>query len=426
MVKNMNLLYLCIYLNLLLLLPGSILASEKHQTIAGITIRDVYQTHPNPANSAQTADSGIFHTILAADTLDTTIGGSVQADIDKLHEFATLVAQSSNMIHRSTVITGENLSKQVVIDTITKLLVSPQDIIYFHFSGHGKNLQTGSKWPALIMRKMQLVDFEWVIKTLKQKKPRLLIAMADACNDYPSSRSLNRSPGIEPIKHNKLFTNYQGYVIGSAASPGEMAQGKTDGGFLTLSLLESIQQESARTDVSPEWKSVTERASTKTRVLNTQQTPQFEVQVDKIPISSSSPLAIQLSKNSFRLGEQMQITVNSRDSGYIFIWDINSKGEAVLLFPNANSVPGANYIAPEVQILVPEPNRGYQVTINEPTGENLLVVALLKTNQQYLDAIGTYPQSTTEAKVNALTLWLQNRLGNNIQSITPVSYQTTN
>jgi len=431
----MNLLYLCIYLNLLLLLPGSILASEKHQTIAGVTTTGVYRA-TNPTNNGQSTGSGIFHTIFTADTLDPSIGSSVQADLNKLNEFAQHIVQSTGMVQDSIILTGESLTKEAVIEAVKKLSVNPQDVIYFHFSGHGVNLQTGSKWPALVTKGKQLVEFDWIVTALKQKKPRLLIAMADACNNYPSIRGVMRSLVIEPIKQSKLFADYKGYIVGSAASPGQWAQGKVDGGFLTLSFLESMYESEQTTQgVSAQgtstWKSVIENTSKRTRSLNMQQTPQFEVQVDKMekaPMLSSqlsSPLSVNIPKKLLKLGEQMRIEVSSQEPGYVFVWDIDSNGTASLLFPNEKSAPSANYITPDIPIIIPEPGRGYTVTIGKPTGDNSLVVALSKKNQQYPATAGDYPHATVEARSHALISWLQNKSGKDIQSVISVGYQTT-
>jgi len=415
-----------------LLLPGSISASE----IVSVPPAD-YQTNKNNATNAKSTGAGFFHTIFAADTLDSNIGSSVQADLNKLNEFAQHIVQSTGMVQDSIILTGESLTKEAVIEAVKKLSVNPQDVIYFHFSGHGVNLQTGSKWPALVTKGKQLVEFDWIVTALKQKKPRLLIAMADACNNYPTVRGLARSLVIEPIKQSKLFADYKGYIVGSAASPGEWAQGKVDGGFLTLSFLESMYESEQTTQgVSAQgtstWKSVIENTSKRTRSLNMQQTPQFEVQVDKmekapalLPSQSSSPLSVNIPKKLLKLGEQMRIEVSSQEPGYVFVWDIDSNGTASLLFPNEKSAPSANYITPDIPIIIPEPGRGYTVTIGKPTGDNSLVVALSKKNQQYPATAGDYPHATVEARSHALISWLQNKSGKDIQSVISVGYQTT-
>jgi hypothetical protein len=427
MAKNMNYFYFSLYVSFILLLPSSILASETVQAPPA-----EYQTNKyNTTNNKSTGVSS-FHTIFAADTLDSNIGSSVQADLNKLNEFAQRVVQGTGMVQDSIVLTGESLTKEAVVETVKKLSVNPQDVIYFHFSGHGVNTQTGSKWPALVTKGKQLVEFDWIVSALKQKKPRLLIAMADACNNYPTIRAVARALVIEPIKQNRLFTDYKGYIVGSAASPGQWAQGKVDGGFLTLSLIESMHEAEQAARGASTWKSVVENTSNKTRGLNMQQTPQFEVQVDKMekaPVISSSqpssPLSVNIPKKLLKLGEQMRIEVSSQESGYIFVWDIDSNGTASLLFPNEKSAPSANYITPDIPIIIPEPGRNYSVTIGEPVGENSLVIALLKKNQQYPAIAGNYPHATVEARSNALISWLQNKSGKDVQSFISVSYQTT-
>jgi len=75
----------------------------------------------------------------------------------------------------------------------------------------------------------KLVELNWVKETLSNKSPRLLITIADTCNEFLSEPSrgegtiLGEGMGSYQQAYRKLFLGYQGLIMAAGASPEQKA-----------------------------------------------------------------------------------------------------------------------------------------------------------------------------------------------------------
>jgi hypothetical protein len=94
-------------------------------------------------------------------------------------------------------------------------------------------------------------------------------------------------------------------------------------------------------------------------------------------------LRVQMLPRPFRrLGETMQIQITSRESGYLFLLDINSAGQLTRIFPNQYTDSGPRvkngFIKPEQTIVIPDDNYGFDFRAVKPVGKGLLVAFLIE------------------------------------------------
>lgn len=327
-----------------------------------------------------------LHAILVADTKDTGIGSDI--DLENMTKQLTAIQQNTCLTLNKLSITGDAFTKQHVNNTLNQLSVQPQDVVIFYYSGHGANLGSG-RWPSLKVGD-KFLDFDQVTRTLENKNPRLLISIADACNNFidESSNTPTRqvtSPKTE--NYRQLFLGYQGKIKASAAKHGQFAAGGSQGGRYTNQFLDSLNKELAYAD-KPSWRSIMDRANSRIDFIDQTrqpqvQMPQYEIKIADNGVSGTPPetgneLSLQiLPTETFQIGDKMTIKVTNRspNSGYLFVWDIDSAGKLARLLPNEFSQQhrldaGQTRQIPEHKYV------GYSLTMKEPIG-NGFIVALL-------------------------------------------------
>jgi len=225
-----------------------------------------------------------FHAIIIADTNDSTIGNSVMIDKRKINSLTKNIARNTGLKLKQYNIYGFNFNFNTIRRSLNNLSVRPDDVVMFYYSGHSSN--AGAKWPALNLKGRSL-KLENVISSLKAKKPRLLLIIADSCNNLTSrGSSLNNFMSLRGVQtakkknYQKLFLKHKGTIVMGAARRGEYAWGNGQhGGFFTYQLLESLNQELALAS-SPTWNNLVKRAEVPIRLpYGIVQHPQSELNV---------------------------------------------------------------------------------------------------------------------------------------------------
>ncbi len=182
-----------------------------------------------------------------SDTKDTRIGSDI--DLENIEELLTAIQQNACLTLNKQSIAGDAFTSQNVNNTLNQLSVQPQDVVIFYYSGHGTNFGSG-RWPILQVGS-QFLDFDQVTRTLENKNPRLLISIADACNNFfdEQSNTLTRQVATTPAKtenYRQLFLGYRGKIQASAAKPGQVAGGvPSKGGLYTNQFLGILNNELA-------------------------------------------------------------------------------------------------------------------------------------------------------------------------------------
>lgn len=227
-----------------------------------------------------------LHSIIVADIDDTGIGAD--RDVAAMQKLTDTIRRTTSLSGQDIVITAGRGKSQQIQNTLNSLSVGPDDVVLFYYSGHGANPGGGDRWPTLGVEGQyggNLLKLSSVKDILAAKSPRLLIAIADACNKIELGIvSLGRQEAEQAAGFRKLFLGYEGYIIASSSVPDQYSFGDSDrGGFFTNQLLEVLNEVQASSN--PDWETV-KAAATKEIVVNfpgqKTQSPQMKVNVTQI------------------------------------------------------------------------------------------------------------------------------------------------
>ena len=237
-----------------------------------------------------------LHLIIIADTDDVSIGESTKIDLRNMQRLmGTIVEQSLGMIVMKPLIKDKRITHQELINNLKGLRVQRNDIIVFHWAGHGHG-SPGAKWPYLDTI-AKTTDFKQVIGILNSKNPRQMIALADCCNaplintrDKYALRHLRRQ-NFFPESIKKMFIRPEIKIIASGSQTGQFASGTNSlGGYFTYNFITTLQ-EALLNENNPDsvWEKV--MLTTRQRVLfdtQNKQTPQYEINpfIDREPYST--------------------------------------------------------------------------------------------------------------------------------------------
>jgi hypothetical protein len=197
---------------------------------------------------------------------------------------------------------GDHFNYNNLQKSLSSLNPGHNDIVFFYYIGHGINKpQIDNKWPQLAFPEMipgaatRLVPFKEIVSKLESKSKRLLIAIAEACNDtegridyYPeeilgmASLSLNIRD-TERIKD--LYLRSEGSVVCSSSEAGQTSiVSAYSGGYFGSSFLELHKEMTSISGIA-DWNTLLEKTRLRTQSLvelkkpGHKQLPQFIVNV---------------------------------------------------------------------------------------------------------------------------------------------------
>lgn len=240
-----------------------------------------------------------LHAILVGDT-DSNLSEGVAENLSKMNNLLGSITQFGKITVTKVEVRDQNFACARILSAIERLQVRPDDVVMFYYAGHGfRRDATQTRFPEFDCQRTRdnrKLDMNAVVTRLEAKKPRLLLAIADACNEKTRSDAVPaRAPTGQPDDRRrglrKLFLGYQGRLVMSGAVPGEfawyMTSGTLLGGFFTNQFVSALNGEVAKNAEDVEWESVAALATKKIAVPNPngeprQQEPQFESQLTKV------------------------------------------------------------------------------------------------------------------------------------------------
>ena len=200
-----------------------------------------------------------LHLVVVANTLIGDIGPSCTSDRDKLdYEFRS-IAEALGVGYAKYIMDGNNFNKATVQSTLNGLYPGKNDIVVFVYRGHGFRWSNQTDiYPMMDLRTSNYMNIEAitsltlseVYNTLKNKRARLNLILADCCNNnvginqvtslsFLNSQADNK-PDVSKLK--KLFMTSRGNLISAAARAGEYSWANPFGGFYTLSFLQAMKE----------------------------------------------------------------------------------------------------------------------------------------------------------------------------------------
>lgn len=237
------------------------------------------------------AQLGTLHALLLIDEYS-EIAPACEADKTKMEDEVKIIAQKTRLKLNLQV---ADYSISGIQEAINQLEVGENDVIFFYFTGHGyryEEQEKCGKYPYLYLTKTEAhlydagICLEDINEQLKAKKPRLLVSLADCCNNVlPYEEPVAMNPVLIGQAYRKLFLASKGYIISTSSLPGQYSFATNTGGYFTNGFLESIREVANKSNDADEitWDKVLKRTTART-ILNSdsKQKPQYNLAVTEI------------------------------------------------------------------------------------------------------------------------------------------------
>ncbi len=300
----------------------------------------------------------------------------------------------------------------------------------------------------------EMITDDEINKRLKKLSSRQVIFVADSCHSGTTTRALNSSKsklkakrvlydgelrasktrgiGLPEARYNTVDPTFKNVIAYSAVSPTQFAlDGGPNGGVFTNAFIKAVKDKAADTNrdgkvTHGEVLSYVQKESQKFCDETGQctqndghLTPQLDANAqwnsveitarDAAPPSPSSSAddvmttaegfdnenSAQLQANilpstAFNLGDKMQFTIKSQRTGYLFLLDINSKGQLTVIFPNkfSKEINQESILEAGQTITIPDNSyNNFDFEAQEPTGDGLLLALLLEENEETLRSV---------------------------------------
>jgi hypothetical protein len=237
-----------------------------------------------------------LHAILAGNTLDDYIGPAVTQDLEQFRRELQTIAETTEMLVRRVELTGTQLRKNALMDTISGLQPGSDDVVLFYFSGHGFSLQTKDKWPYMAMLNDEALDEKWVFDTLAATQPRLLLVISDSCNnvipeayapDVSVERRFKRSGDVRE-NYRALFLHARGAILASSSQHNEVSSTLRNGSAFTRQFFSALHDAVAQSRQST-WKDVMDAAIRPIWIEGQYQHPQYVEMPIEVGLAQATP-----------------------------------------------------------------------------------------------------------------------------------------
>jgi len=246
-----------------------------------------------------TPTAATLHAIIVADTLNQINPDEepsvihADKDVKNLKAMFNVVAQATGLKLNLIVLDGEVIvpqgkGREKVLATIEGLRPNSDDVVVFHYAGHGVMDHKGGPWPEMELQGLGtpsegLLQLSKVKDVLEKQSPRLLLVMADTCNQYDMTTRgrddiIKLEPGTENA-YNALFLKHQGVIIASGSKRGQLAYGNNHGGLFTQGFLDSLQKE-VRSPSAPKWENIMTNTRKWVNEIVPAQIPQIILKMD--------------------------------------------------------------------------------------------------------------------------------------------------
>jgi hypothetical protein len=210
------------------------------------------------------------------------IGQSCAVDQRTIETEFREISKAVGMPFKKYTVNGESFTKANVEKALKEMSVGSSDVVVFYYSGHGYRFSDQTdQYPQLDMRYSEYtqlsentaLSLSQVYHSIVGKGGRLNLVMSDCCNSdvgrnqftsttFMASRSFQ---GAEISKLKKLFLDSNGTLMFTGSSPGQYSWCNSNGGFFTLSFLQSLKEEIGymRTE-APSWQKIIQNTNKNT------------------------------------------------------------------------------------------------------------------------------------------------------------------
>lgn len=262
------------------------------------------------------------HNIIISNTDDQWL--SSINDVEKLNAFSKEIARNIGYKLINYKCFGVRFTKRKVLATINDVNINEKDIVLIYVSSHGfsfSNQDDEFPWVVFTDRIFDQnkldeysIAFSEIIQFISNKKPRLILGIIDACNNYQKERKLPESIDqlrgpvklpyiVESISiieekgpnkevYNYLFENIRGKILACSSKYGNVSFSNPEGGVYTNSLISTFNAYvSNKKNIS--WYNILNDAAINTDTFlnrSKKQEPYFEIDIEKIKDNENSNL----------------------------------------------------------------------------------------------------------------------------------------
>ena len=242
-----------------------------------------------------------FHGIIVAATKDPNIGKSVFQDYYKMENQLNTIAVVLNMKYKEYYLLDDDFNLTNLDETINNLQCSKDDIVFFYYSGHGVRANDEkTKFPQLAVcyncNDNTLYPLYKIVQRIIEKKPKLCISIADACNNIDYAITPKQIVGeksntvINPnasTNLRKLFSSLSGSIIATSSMPGETSIALPNGGAFTNCFLNELDN-AASGSINIDWNTILKRAEDETKKY-VNRTPVYDIKIDGVGGGNYNP-----------------------------------------------------------------------------------------------------------------------------------------
>ena len=209
-----------------------------------------------------------FILLVAANTLDPTIGKGCKEDTDSVRHMFKRLSEEMDFNFIELIIQGEDYGKENILGAIEMLTPGSNDIVVFYYSGHGFSYEkdAAKKYPQVDLRphpsseKIDVVNANTenladVFELVKLRGARLNIVIGDCCNSlidfkrkHKGGSEVLRNEIKAPVVINKetceaLFCDYTASILVASAGKGEYAVSDDRlGSLFTFNFAKSLKE----------------------------------------------------------------------------------------------------------------------------------------------------------------------------------------
>jgi hypothetical protein len=232
----------------------------------------------NNNNNSNTATAAKLHLVLFINTDIPDIGQSCAVDQRVMETEFREISKAVGLPFQKYVLNGDKFTKANAEKILRDLEVGKNDVVLFYYSGHGFRWSNQTdRYPQLDMRYSEYTPLSDktslalsdVYRIISSKGGRLNIILSDCCNSdigrnqmtsttFMASRAFQ---GAEIEKLKTLFLKSSGTMIITGSSPGEYSWCNVNGGFFTLSFIQSLKEEIGyMRNGAPSWEHIAQNA----------------------------------------------------------------------------------------------------------------------------------------------------------------------
>jgi hypothetical protein len=234
----------------------------------------------------------VLYLVLVVNTEDADIRASCIADSKRVKNYFTMVTDFLGLpLPVVKQVQGKNFTVNGVKAAIKSIHPKSDDIIVFHYSGHGFSFSEDADYPfpqlalwhgdaknRTTLRESS-INMEQIFTDIKAKGARLNLVMSDCCNTLMKARRSSiydtareqYPPGYYYMNRRaaiSLFLQARTSLLISAAKKGQKAFGsKTYDGIFSTSMINSIRLGLKTTGYAPQWFEIIKKAEDETMKL---------------------------------------------------------------------------------------------------------------------------------------------------------------